>query len=154
MNLDSLDRLQPLADVLFRVMLSGIFIIAGFSHLANPAQTAARLEASPLGFLATGLADASLLVILSGVFLFIGGVALALGFKTRLAALGLIALIIPITVTVQMGSLDALGPLFKNIGLTGGLFYFVAYGSKTASVDARLALRSSRRIERAPAPAE
>lgn len=138
MNLERLNDLQPLSRAVFRVMSSGIFIVAGLNHLTNTAKITGRLEAAPFGHLATSVADASTLVLLSGIALIAGGVALAAGFKTRLAALGLMALIIPITVTVQIGSLSTLGPLFKNIGLAGGLIYFVTHGSDVWSLDNRL----------------
>ncbi|RAL22486.1 hypothetical protein DL240_10500 [Lujinxingia litoralis] len=127
------------------MMLSTIFIVAGASHLVDPAKTAARLEGSPLGYLATSLAPAEPLVVLSGVALLVGGVALLVGVYTRAAALGLLALIIPITITVQIGNMAALGPLFKNVGLAGGLIFFITHGSDAFGVDAwRSARRDSR----------
>ncbi|TXD36001.1 DoxX family membrane protein [Lujinxingia vulgaris] len=116
-------------------MLSGIFIVAGLNHLIDPSRTAARLESSPMGFLATAIAPAQPLVVLSGVALLIGGLALLLGFYTRAAALGLLAIIIPITLTVQVGSMASMGPLFKNIGLAGGLLFFIAHGADTFALD-------------------
>ncbi|AWV90759.1 DoxX family membrane protein [Bradymonas sediminis] len=132
----------PLRDkalVIFRVMLSTIFLVAGTNHLTSPNGVATRLESAPLGFLATSIASAELLVIASGVALLLGGLALAAGFKTRWAALLLILLLIPITITVQVGSLASMGPLAKNIGLGGGLIYFLAFGNSPASTsDLRL----------------
>ncbi|RVU43684.1 DoxX family membrane protein [Lujinxingia sediminis] len=117
-------------------MLSGIFIVAGLNHLIDPSRTAARLETSPMGFLATAIAPAQPLVVLSGIALLIGGLALLLGLYTRAAALGLLALIVPITLTVQVGSMATMGPLFKNIGLAGGLIFFIAHGADTFGFDA------------------
>ncbi|TXD31451.1 DoxX family membrane protein [Lujinxingia vulgaris] len=116
-------------------MLSGIFIVAGLNHLIDPSRTAARLESSPMGFLATAIAPAQPLVVLSGVALLIGGLALLLGLYTRAAALGLLTLLIPITVTVQVGSMASMGPLFKNIGLAGGLLFFIAHGADVFALD-------------------
>lgn len=128
-------RLEPLSRALFRMMLSGIFIVAGLNHLIDPSRTAARLESSPMGFLATAIAPAQPLVVLSGVALLIGGLALLLGFYTRAAALGLLALLIPITITVQVGSMASMGPLFKNIGLAGGLLFFITHGADVFALD-------------------
>jgi len=32
--------------------------------------------------------------------------------------------LIPITLTIQVGQVQTMGPLFKNIGLAGGLLFF------------------------------
>lgn len=140
MPVQSMEAYQPFSRALFRMMLSGIFIVAGCSHLVDPSKTAGRLEAAPMGWLATWMAPAEMLVVLSGVALLVGGLALLAGFQTRLAALGLLALIIPITLTVQI-SPASLGPLFKNIGLAGGLIYFITHGTDALSWDSARAAK-------------
>jgi len=122
-------------------MLSGIFVVAGINHLAMPAQVAQRLAQAPMEHL-TSFVDPKILVLLAGVGLLIAGLALLTGWKTRLAAAALIALIIPITLSVQIGSMNSLGPLFKNIGLAGGLIYFAAHGSNIWSIDAWMRRRT------------
>ena len=54
----------------------------------------------------------------------IAGVALLIGFKTRVSAIILIAVLIPITLTIQVGQVATLGPLFKNVAILGGLIFF------------------------------
>ncbi|MFW6054086.1 MAG: DoxX family protein [Persicimonas sp.] len=130
------ESLQRASRGVFRVMLSGIFIVASLNHLTKPEGVATRLENAPMGHLATALAPATTLVVLAGIALLAGGLALLAGLKTRLAALGLIAVLIPITLSVQVGDAASLGPLFKNIGLAGGLIYFAAHGADTWSIDA------------------
>lgn len=129
--------LQRAARGLFRMMLSGIFIVAGINHLTKPEQIASRLEAAPFGFVATTIADPKTLVLLAAVPLLIGGLMLLVGIRTRLAATVLLAMIIPITFSVQIGDAATLGPLFKNIGLAGGLIFFTAHGADAWSFDAR-----------------
>ena len=73
--------------------------------------------------------------LLAGVGLLAGGVALLVGCRTRIAAIGLIALLIPITITVQLGGMATMGPLFKNIGLAGGLIFFATHGAGPWSLD-------------------
>lgn len=134
-SLIGLDAYQPQIRAIFRAMLSVIFLTAGLNHVLQPEHIARRLENAPLGFLATLIASPTALVLLTGVVLFAGGLALLTGFQTRRAALVLFALLIPITLTVQVGSLSTMGPLAKNIGLAGGLLYFAAHGADSFSFD-------------------
>lgn len=120
---------------MFRIMLSGIFLVAGANHMLRHDKIVERLDAAPLGWLATTLAPADPLVTLAGVGLLACGTSLLVGFKTRWAAVGLIAIVVPITVTVQIGSIETIGPLFKNIGLLGGLTYFATHGAQSWSLD-------------------
>lgn len=55
----------------------------------------------------------------------IAGFCLLIGYRTRWAAVALAAVIIPITLTVQVGQIHTLGPLFKNIAILGGLLFFI-----------------------------
>lgn len=149
MNTHFFDRFQPLSQAVFRAMLSTIFIVAGLNHLMAIESTAQRLAAAPGANLATWMASPKVLVVLSGVPLLVGGLALFTGFLTRWAAIGLLLLLIPITLTVQVGDINALGPLFKNVGLAGGLIYFIAHGSLSFAFDGLLL----RKKENTPQPA-
>ncbi|GHA28606.1 hypothetical protein GCM10007103_07830 [Salinimicrobium marinum] len=108
-----------------RVMLSGIFLIASSNHLMNVEQTAKRIDAASLKEFAYLLGDPELMVILSGIAMLIAGIALLIGFQTRWAAVILLAVLIPITITVQIGQVHTLGPLFKNVAIMGGLLFFI-----------------------------
>ncbi len=108
-----------------RVMLSGIFLIASSNHLMNVEQTAKRIDAASLKDFAYLFGDPELMVILSGIAMLIAGIALFIGFQTRWAAVILIAVLIPITITVQVGQVHTLGPLFKNVAIMGGLLFFI-----------------------------
>ncbi len=110
--------------VILRIMLSLIFIVASTSHFFNTAKTVNRIEKANLGFIGSILGSPTTAVILSGIVMLIAAIALLIGFKTRIAALVLIAVLIPITLTIQVGQLSTLGPLFKNIALLGGLLFF------------------------------
>lgn len=131
---DSAER-QRVGRVVFRVMLSGIFLVAGSNHLFRTAAIVGRLEQAPFGELATAVAPPEVLVLGVGVALLSGGLSLLVGFATRWTALGLILVVIPITVTVQLEGMATLGPLFKNIGLMGGLVYFATHGAESWSLD-------------------
>ena len=128
-------RIDDPFEAVFRVMLSGIFLVAGTNHLLRPDLITGRLKNAPLSWLATWMASPDVLVWMAGGALLVGGLGLLTGFKTRLAAAGLLLVVLPITLTVQVGRMSTLGPLFKNIGLMGGLLYFATHGSWTWSVD-------------------
>lgn len=126
---------NPKALALFRAMLSSIFLVAGVNHLARPDAVAHRLSAAPLGHLATAVAPADVLVVLAGIALLAGGTALLAGYRTRQAALLLMAVLVPITLTVQVGP-DTLGPLFKNVAILGGLLFFATHDAAVFGIDA------------------
>lgn len=121
--------------LIFRIMLSSMFLVAGIQHLLKPEKVATRLANAKMGFMATSFASPEILVIIAGIGLLIGGLFLLLGFKTKLAAGLLILMIVPITLTIQVGNPEELGPLFKNIGLTGGLIFFLFNGPLYYAVD-------------------
>lgn len=128
---------KRLAETTFRVLFSLIFLGAGLRHLVRPEEISQRLLDAPLSYLATAIAPAELLVPLTGVVLVAGGAGLFLGAWTRVAALILASVLIPITVTVDLGHTGALGPLFKNVALLGGLIHFMDVGAEGYSVDDR-----------------
>jgi putative oxidoreductase len=75
------------------------------------------------------------LISLSGVALIVGGLSLAVGFQTMWAALGLILVVVPITVTVHLGDPTHIGHILKNLALLGGLIHFFGRGAGAFSVD-------------------
>ncbi|MDX5482846.1 MAG: DoxX family membrane protein, partial [Hymenobacteraceae bacterium] len=129
--------MHKISFLVLRAFGSLIFIMAGFNHLFQTAGAAARLENAPFAQLATWIAPAETLIILSGVGLLLGGLMLLAGFKTRIAAALLLAILIPITLTVQLGA-EGSGPLFKNIALIGLLLFFIVNGATFYGLDQSL----------------
>lgn len=140
---------QKISFLVLRSMASFIFIVAGISHLLKTSGAAARLEKAPFAYLATWIAPAETLIILSGIGLLLGGFMLLLGFKTKLASAGLLAILIPITLTVQVGSGDY-GPLFKNVALIGLLIFFIVNGAVYFGLDQ--VLEQKKKASLAPLP--
>lgn len=116
---------------LLRIMVSGIFLVAGFNHLVEIEKTVSRIETAQFKGFANFFGNLELLVILSGIAMLAAGISLLIGFKTRWAAIILLAVLIPITITVQIGQINTLGPLFKNLAITGGLLFFILNDIKT-----------------------
>lgn len=110
---------------LLRVMVSGIFLVAGMNHLLNIEKTANRIEQASFKGIAHFLGEPKWLIVLSGIAMLAAGFLFLIGYKTKWAALVLMAVLIPITLTVQVGQITTLGPLFKNIAILGGLLFFI-----------------------------
>lgn len=116
---------------LLRIMVSGIFLIAGFNHLVEVEKTVMRIEMAQFKGFAIFFGNLELLVILSGIVMLTAGLSFLIGFKTRWAAIVLLTILIPITITIQVGQITSLGPLFKNIAIAGGLLFFILNDIKT-----------------------
>jgi putative oxidoreductase len=141
----SLDRFGPLAA---RLALALIFVMSGFGKLADPGAVA--------GYIASkGLPLASLLAVLAAALEIAAGLALALGAKTRWAALALAAFLVPVTLLFHnpaglagMAAQQEMIQVFKNLAIIGGLVALASFGPGRLSLDARMA---SRRPSRAHA---
>lgn len=108
-----------------RIMLSGIFLVAGINHVAVPQGVAKRLTASFMYEFFSAFIDPKVLVIAVGIGLLTGGLLLLTNRYTRYAAMLLLALLVPITVSVQLQGLETIGPLFKNVAIAGALLFFI-----------------------------
>lgn len=116
---------------LLRIMVSGIFLVAGINHLVDVEKTTQRIEMAQFKGFAMFFGTLEILVILSGIAMIIAGISFMIGYKTRWAAMVLLVILIPISITVQLGQLTTLGPLFKNVAIAGGLLFFILNDLKT-----------------------
>jgi len=115
-----------------RILLSIMFILAGFSKLTAIAGTAGWFES-------LGIPAPTLAVIGSGVVELVGGLAILVGFKTRIAALVLAVFTVAATLIAHTNLADQVQQLFfmKNLAVTGGFLVLAAAGAGAYSVDAR-----------------
>jgi putative oxidoreductase len=110
---------------LLRILVSGIFLVAGMNHLLNIEKTAKRIEQASFKGIAYFFGEPQWLIILSGIMMVTAGFLFLIGYRTKWAAIVLMTVLIPITLTVQVGQITTLGSLFKNIAILGGLLFFV-----------------------------
>lgn len=126
----------PLA-VAGRVLLALVFILAGFSKFAGLEGTA--------GYIASkGLPMPAVLAVLTAVLEVVGGLALAIGYQARLAAIALA--VFTLLATFLFHNFWAMPAdqafvqqlmFMKNLSITGGLLFVFALGAGPLSVDAR-----------------
>ncbi|WP_215223946.1 DoxX family membrane protein [Echinicola shivajiensis] len=108
-----------------RILLSGIFLVASINHLMEVEAIKKRIGAAAFKDLAYFFGEPETLIILSGVIMLLAGILLLLGINTRWSSLVLLLVLLPITITIQIGQISTLGPLFKNIAIMGGLLFFI-----------------------------
>ena len=126
------------AALIGRILLGAIFIVSGIAKLTDTATTAGYMTAQ-------GIPQAHALAIFAGICELAGGIALATGFLSRLAALGLFLFLIPTTLIFHnFWALDGANAklqmvnFMKNLSIMGGLLLLWAQGPNRLSVDARI----------------
>ena len=131
--MDSISK--PLALVA-RILLAAIFISAGFSKLMGFDGTVAYIASK----------DLPLPIILAGLTIaleILGGIAIVVGYKARLAGilLGLFSILTAFifhnfwAVPAEQAYIQNI-MFMKNLSIAGGLFLFTVFGAGSYSVDA------------------
>lgn len=119
-----------------RILLGLLFVVAGFGKLGDVAGFGA--------YMASGGVPA---VLAWPVVLFeiIGGLALIVGFQTRIAALGLAAFCVLSGLLYHFDPADQMQmtQLLKNLGLAGGYLALFVTGPGAWSLDAKLGRNSA-----------
>lgn len=115
-----------------RIALSAIFILSGVSKLADPAGTIGYIQS-------VGLPAPQLAFLGATVLELAGGLALIVGFRTRLvaAALAAFTLVTAFGFHAQLSDQNQFIHFFKNIAMAGGLLQVVAFGGGRLSLDSR-----------------
>ncbi|HXW54995.1 MAG TPA: DoxX family protein [Candidatus Cybelea sp.] len=131
---DSSTSIVPLFG---RVLMAVIFLISGLFKIAGYGQIVAYAAAKGLPLAGVAIACAAAVEIL-------GGLAVLVGFRVRIAAWVLFLYLIPTTFVFHRfwaveGAVrqDNMVHFLKNLAIMGGLLVLAAYGGGAYSVDAR-----------------
>ncbi len=121
-----------LVPLVGRILLSAVFLISGCGSLISPEETIRYIAAMGLPVPELGLAIQVLVEVGAGL-------ALILGYRTRLVAAVLAAFCIATALTfhLQLADEDQRWHLLKNLAMAGGLLQIVAFGAGSISLDAR-----------------
>lgn len=125
--------LNSIAVLIGRVFISILFILAGWAKLTAISGTAGY-------FGSLGLPMPTVTAVLVGLIEFLGGIAILVGFQTRIAAVIVALFTIGATLVAHMDFSDGLNVMMtqKNLAIAGGLLALAAYGAGNYSVDAKL----------------
>jgi putative oxidoreductase len=115
-----------------RIFLSIMFILAGFSKLTAISATAGW-------FGSIGLPAPTVTAVVVGLVELVGGLAIAVGYQTRIAAIVIALFTVGATLIAHLDFADMTQQLFfmKNLSITGGLLILAAVGAGSLSVDGR-----------------
>lgn len=115
-----------------RVFLAILFILAGWGKLTG-------LEGTAQDFGAIGLPMPSVTAVLVGLIEFVGGLAILIGFQTRIAAVVVALFTIGATLVAHMDFAEGMNALMaqKNLAIAGGLLLLAVTGAGAYSVDRR-----------------
>jgi len=117
-----------------RVLLSAMFILAGFAKLTAISGTAGW-------FASLGLPVPTATAVVAGLVELVGGLAVLVGYQTRIAAIVLALFTAAATLVAHFDFADQVQLLFlqKNFAIVGGFLILAAVGAGALSVDARRA---------------
>lgn len=115
-----------------RILLSLIFLLSGFGKIADPAGTIGYIQSvgAPFPEIAYGIA----LLVEIGL-----GLALLIGFKTKLAATGIALFTLAAAGLFHNNFADQMQMIMfmKNLTIVGGLLFVIAFGAGGFSIDKR-----------------
>lgn len=115
-----------------RLLIAAIFLLSGWSKLADPAATMGYIQSVGLPFPQLGVAVAIAVEL-------VGGAMLIVGYRTKLtaAALALFTVVAAVFFHSALGDQNQFIHFFKNIAITGGLLQVIAFGSGRLSLERR-----------------
>ncbi len=129
--------MEKSSSLVGRLLLSFIFVLSGCSKIAGWNQSTAFIASKGIPIVNMMLASAVIVEVL-------GGLALLVGFRARIAAGVLFLFLIPTTVIFHnfwalqgMERMDNMAHFLKNLAIMGGLLMVVAFGPGPLCLDAR-----------------
>lgn len=125
-----MDKLQDLSAPIGRLFISMIFIFSGFTKITGYAGTAGYMES---------MGVPSMLLPLVIAVEILGGIAVLIGFKARLASILLVGFnIVSAIIFHQFWNDESqMNPFMKNIAMAGGFLMIFAHGPGAYSIDNR-----------------
>ncbi|AOF94257.1 DoxX family protein [Sinorhizobium sp. RAC02] len=129
-DLASSAAVQAVLPTAGRILISLIFVLSGLNKLAAPAMTIGYIESVGLPFPTLAYGTALIVEI-------IGGLALALGYQTRLVAAVLAVFSVATAVSFHndLADVNQFVHFFKNVAMAGGLLNVIALGGGKLSID-------------------
>lgn len=121
--------LKQYGPLLGRSLLAIIFIIAGYNKMTGFEETA--------GYMASkGLPFTEVLLVLTIIIEFGGGLLILVGLQARWAATAIFLFLIPVTVVFHPVWADSgqFNAFFKNLAIMGGMIYIMVFGPGPASL--------------------
>jgi putative oxidoreductase len=128
-----METLEAYLPPLGRLLMSTLFIWDGTRQLLNPGALAQY-------FASVHVPLPNVSIWISGIIHLFGGLAVLVGFKTRWAA-ALLALLCVATgfgVHLPIGDQDNMIHFYKNLVMTGGFLYVIAFGAGAISIDGKM----------------
>jgi putative oxidoreductase len=115
-----------------RILLSIMFILAGFAKLTAIGGTAGY-------FGSLGLPAPTIVAVLVGLLELFGGLAVLVGYQTRIAAIVLAVFTVAATAVAHLDFADQMQVLMlqKNLAIAGGFLVLAAFGPGALSLDAK-----------------
>ncbi|GLQ06553.1 DoxX family protein [Sneathiella chinensis] len=126
-----MEKLNPFVSLVARILLSIMFVMAGYGKIGGYEGTQGYMEAM-------GVPGSLLpLVILLELG---GGIALIVGFQTRIVAFLLAGFTFLAALLFHLQPDDQMQMIMfmKNVAVTGGLLLLVAHGAGALSIDGKL----------------
>jgi putative oxidoreductase len=122
--------MNPFAHLVGRILLALIFILSGIGKISDPAGTAGFMES---------MGVPGILVWPTIALEILGGIAIVIGFQTRIAAFALAAFSIAAAVIFHHNFADQMQMIMflKNLSIAGGLLLLAASGAMSFGVDCR-----------------